>query len=428
MEKGFHYGYLIVLTLALLCFGPVSFCMSCVGIFIPPIAEHIGAAPATLGYYISLLSIAGFVSLPFLGPLFEKVDSRIILSGSVVLIAIALVLQSAVTEVWQFLACGCIAGLGMSPLMFLAPSVLVNRWFAKRNGFFIGLIMCFTGIGGVVWNAVGGVLIGAVGYQATYLVFATVTLVMSLPFTLFVIRDNPSDKGLAPYGSSDVHVMDAPSAQEGVAAKEARKMPSFILLLIYAFLINLGMYTYSMLPSYVATMPESATMPMLGAVLASVTMAAQTIAKLVWGAIGEKRPVFFTVAGCLVGLAGVLVMYAFGSVIVLLFAGVVMYGFYYALTNVMNPIVTRSFFGDRDYAIIYSRVTTVATLGMVSGSLILGTAINAFGGFGVMFIGTGIFLVLSAAVILLAGRSRRREARVHEDEARTSSNVQGAGI
>lgn len=428
MRKGFHYGYLIVLTLVLLCFGPVSFCMSCVGIFIPPIAEHIGASPAALGYYISLLSIAGFVSLPFLGPLFEKVDSRIILSTSVVLIVLTLVLQSMITEVWQFLVCGCIAGLGMSPLMFLAPSVLVNRWFVKRNGFFIGLIMSFTGIGGVVWNAVGGILIGTVGYQVTYLVFAVVALIMTLPLTLFVIRDCPSDKGLAPYGISDVQITKAPPAQEGVAAKVAYKMPSFVFLLIYAFLINLGMYTYSMLPSYVATVPEAAAMPMLGATLASATMAAQTIAKLVWGAVGERKPVFFIVAGCIIGLIGVLVMYAFGSAIILLFVGAVMYGFYYALTNVMNPIVTRSFFGDRDYAIIYSKVTTSATLGMVSGSLILGTAISFAGGFDVMFVGTGLFLVLSAVMILFAGRSRRREARVHEDEARTSSNVQGAGI
>lgn len=428
MKKRFHYGYLIVLALVLLCFGPVSFSMSCVGIFIPPVAEHIGASPATLGYYISLLSIAGFVSLPFLGPLFEKVDSRIILSTSVILIALALVLQSMITEVWQFLACGCIAGLGMSPLMFLAPSVLVNRWFVKRNGFFIGLIMSFTGIGGVVWNAVGGALIGTVGYQATYLAFAAITLIMTLPFTLFAIRDNPSDKGVMPYGTSDVQVAEAPLIQEGVAAKTAYKMPSFILLLLYAFLINLGMYTYSMLPSYVATMPEAAAMPMLGATLASVTMAAQTIAKLVWGAVGERKPVFFIVVGCVIGLIGVLVMYMFGSTVVLLFAGAVMYGFYYALTNVMNPIVTRSFFGDRDYAIIYSRVTTSATLGMVSGSLILGTAIGFAGGFGVMFVGTGIFLVLSAAAVLLAGRSRRREARGCEDEPCALPDAQGIGV
>ena len=251
---------------------------------------------------------------------------------------------------------------------------------------------------------------------------------MTLPLTLFVIRDCPSDKGLAPYGISDVQITKAPPAQEGVAAKVAYKMPSFVFLLIYAFLINLGMYTYSMLPSYVATVPEAAAMPMLGATLASSTMAAQTIAKLVWGAVGERKPVFFIVAGCIIGLIGVLVMYAFGSAIILLFVGAVMYGFYYALTNVMNPIVTRSFFGDRDYAIIYSKVTTSATLGMVSGSLILGTAISFAGGFDVMFVGTGLFLVLSAVMILFAGRSRRREARVHEDEARTSSNVQGAGI
>ena len=409
IRQRFHYGYLIVLTLVLLCFGPVSFSMSCVGIFIPPVAEHIGSSPASLGYYISLLSVAGFISLPFLGPVFEKVDSRVILSISVVLIALALVMQSMVDAVWQFLVCGFIAGLGMSPLMFLAPSVLVNRWFAKRNGFFIGLIMSFTGIGGVVWNAIGGILIEHVGYQMTYLVFAIVTILMTLPFTIFIVRDDPSDKGLAPCGFADDAPNDKESMQVGISAKSAYKMPSFFLLLAYAFLINLGMYTYSMLPSYVATAPETAMIPMLGATLASVTMASQTIAKLIWGMVGERNPVLFIVIGCCIGFAGVLVMDAFVSNVALLFVGAVMYGFYYALTNVMNPIVTRSFYGDRDYPIIYSKVTTAATLGMVSGSLILGTAITVAGGFSAMFIGTMLFLALSAGIIYLAGKRRGKE-------------------
>lgn len=97
-------------------------------------------------------------------------------------------------------------GLGLAPLLYLAVPSLINAWCVKRVGFFVGLCMAFTGIGGVIFNPVGSALIasGPEGWRTGYLVFGVIILVVTLPFTLFVVRSKPADKGLEPYGASDI--------------------------------------------------------------------------------------------------------------------------------------------------------------------------------------------------------------------------------
>lgn len=143
----------------------------------------------------------------------------------------------------------------------------------------------------MVWNAVGGILIEGVGWQATYIAFAAITLISSLPFTVFVVRDKPEDKGLAPFGADGSEKPASNKEGTGMTASEACRTASFKLLLAYALLLSMGMYAYSMLLSYIATLPEAHGAPMLGAMVSSVAMASQTVGKLAWGAAGEREPV-----------------------------------------------------------------------------------------------------------------------------------------
>ena len=51
-QAGFPYEYLIVAALCLINFGPVSFCLSCAGIFYTPVAADIGTSPATVTPFV----------------------------------------------------------------------------------------------------------------------------------------------------------------------------------------------------------------------------------------------------------------------------------------------------------------------------------------------------------------------------------------
>lgn len=413
VQKRPHFGLLIVAALILTSFGPLSLGLSCAGIFYTSLAEHLGVGTGTLSYYTSIIWASSLVLLPFLGKLLSRADARLCIGGSVVVVAADFVWLSFVNALWQFYLGAFVMGIGITMLLFLAPSTLVNRWFAERAGFFIGLIMAFTGIGGVVWSTVGGVLISEIGWSATYLVFAVITLA-TLPTSIFCMASSPADKGLSPWRSAKSADSEPTPASEledegaeGMTAAQAVKSPSFYLIMGMCFFLNFGMYVYFMIPSYTSTLPLYATMPLIGATASSVAMAGQTVSKLALGYVGDRKPYLGAAAGVMLGIAGVVLLAIGGASALLIYLAAFVYGFFYGVTNVMTPILTKRAFGNRDYANIYSRISMAASLAGATTGFVWGTLIELFG-FDVMFVGVGVFMVITLVLVVMLAKAERK--------------------
>lgn len=417
--KRIFFGYFTVAALVLTSFIPLSLGLSCAGIFYPAVSEDLGIGTGLLGYYTSILWLAAMVALPVMGRLLERRDARLCVGGAVVVIALAFVWLSFTQSLWQFYVGAAAMGFGVGMLLFLAPSTLINRWFAKRAGVLLGVVMAFTGVGGVVWSSVGGVLIQSIGWSATYLSFAVLSII-TLPAALFMVASRPADKGLAPFGVSEsaaaaAQTQDgegsAPVPLEGVPASQAFKMPVFFLILAMCFMLNFGMYVYFMIPSYMNTLELSVAMPLLGATASSVAMAGQTVSKLALGVVGDARPYVSTVATIGLGVVGVVLLFVGGGSAVLLYVAAFVYGCFYGITNVMTPIITRRAFGDAEYPVIYSRVSMAASIGSVVSGFIWGASIEATGGYALMFVGVIVVMALTAVAVLAIGRLSRKEQR-----------------
>ena len=410
-----HFGYLVVVALVLTSFMPLSFGLSCAGIFYPPLSEALGVEKGVLSYYISVLWVAALVSLPFMGRLLDGKDARACLTGAVVIVTVAFVWLSFTRALWQFYVAAAAMGVAVGMLLFLAPSTLINRWFAKRAGVMLGICMAFTGVGGMVWSTVGGLLIDAIGWSATYLVFAALSA-LTLPVTLLMVSSRPADKGLEPVGwepGDEAHEgvsggesREGAPAVQGVPASQAFKMPVFYLILLMCFTLNIAMAVYFLIPSYATTLEIGAAMPLLGATASSVAMAGQTVSKLVLGAIGEKAPHASTLVALGCGIAGsALFAFATGSVPVF-YASALLFGVYYGITNVMMPLFTRRAFGDAEYAQIYSRVSMVASVSNVIGGFVWGTLVSITGSYVVMFVGAIALMVITCVVVVVISRMK----------------------
>lgn len=434
MKSRIHFGYLLVIALVLTSFGPLSLGLSCAGIFYTSVSEHLGVGTGTLSYYTSLLWAASLVALPLLGKLFSRVDARICVGGAIALAAADFVWLSQMQALWQFFVAALVMGISVTMLLFIAPSTLINRWFAKRAGFFIGIVMAFTGVGGVVWSAVGGVLLETIGWSATYLVFAALAIA-TLPTGILFVSDSPEKKGVLPWGAepnaaktSDADLEALPSgateaeeaeeaaeanlaiSEQGMGARAAFRTRTFPLLLVMCFSLNFNMYVYFMIPSYVNLSEIGALMPLLGATASSVAMAGQTISKIVLGYVGDRFPYAGSIAGVSLGVVGVALLAIGAGNAVVIYAAAFTYGFYYGVTNVMMPILTRHSFGNRDYAQIYSRISMAATLAGATAGFIWGSVIDATGSYMSMFVGVGGMLVLTIMLIAILAALDRKDA------------------
>lgn len=431
------FGYFVVFALIVTTFGPVSFGHSCAGIFYPYAAADLGCKTGVLSYFTPLACLSGLVFLPFAGKLLNRCDARICLAASCALTATAFLLVSFSTQLWHYLACGVLMGFGTCPLIYLAPATLISRWFADRAGFFIGLVMAFTGVGGMVWAAAGGAMIAAFGWQWTYRVFSVLTFAC-IPIMFACVASRPSDKGLAPFGGakasapqadarglqngrdSDAHIAEVslaagehPLSRKGIAAKEAFRMPQFYLIALFCFCLNFGMYLNGMVPSYVSTLAVGAAFPLLGSLATSLSMAAQTVTKLGLGAVGEKRPFSGSAVCAACGIAGALLIIAAGagggSAAVLCLAAV-LYGIYYGVTNVMTPVLARKTFGGLEYPIIYARISMAANVAGVCSGFVWGAVID-FAGFEAAFIGAAAFIAAAIVCVWAISLFQRRDIK-----------------
>ena len=306
-------------------------------------------------------------------------------------------------------------------MLYLATPSLVNAWCKKKVGFFIGLCMAFTGIGGVIFNPVGTAFIsaGPEGWRMGYLVYGILILVLTLPFTIFVLRSNPAEKGLLPYGAEEVQKTEGGEskvvAETGVSASKAMKMPVFFCVALIAFLFTLNQTVYQFMPSYASSFADTAPeIAGLAGVIASACMAGQAIGKVVLGAVNDKSTKAGLFLGIICGFVGVALLWFLPTVAVLFLAGGFIFGFVYACTNVESPLITRTVFGSRDYTNIWSRISMAGTFGGIIAPTLFGVLVDLPGGFNIMFVVS--FVCMALALVLGLFALNRAKAIEHTTE------------
>ena len=393
-KKRFHYAYAIVASCIAITCLPCALVLSCAGIFFTPVSEFFGVPKASFTLYFSVLNIMMMLTLPLAGNHLSRLDARKVLSGATILAGVGLIGMSFGTSMPWFYVCGAVLGFGMAPLIYMAVPTLINNWCVKKVGFFVGLCMAFTGIGGVIFNPIGTAIIqsGPEGWRLAYRVFGLIVLIGTLPFTLFVVRTKPEDKGLLPYGADEVAESaseQVPAAVvEGVPANIAMKTPAFFALAIFCGIITLNQTIYQFLASYATSFGD--TIPAIAAasgVVASAAMAGQAIGKVLLGIINDKSVKLGIVFGLACGVVGVLLMWFIPSPLAVLLVGAFLFGIVYAMTTVQTPLLVRSVFGSADYTNIYSRISMVGAIMSAFAAVFWSFVIDSPGGFPLMFIG-----------------------------------------
>ncbi len=393
-KKRFHYAYAIVASCIAITCLPCALVLSCAGIFFTPVSEFFGVPRASFTLYFSILNIMMMLTLPLAGNHLSRLDARKVLSGATILSGAGLLGMSFGNSMPWFYVCGAVLGFGMAPLIYMAVPTLINNWCVKKVGFFVGLCMAFTGIGGVIFNPIGTAIIqsGPEGWRMAYRVFGLIVLVGTLPFTLFVVRSKPEDKGLLPYGADEVTESDSPQAPaaavEGVPASIAMKTPAFFALAIFCGIITLNQTIYQFLASYATSFSD--TIPAIAAasgVVASAAMAGQAIGKVVLGIINDKSVKLGIIFGLACGVVGVLLMWFLPSALAILLVGAFLFGIVYAMTTVQTPLLVRSVFGSADYTNIYSRISMVGAIMSAFAAVFWSFVIDSPGGFPLMVIG-----------------------------------------
>ena len=393
---------LVVLTGIMITFGCSALCFSTWGLFQPVVAEGLGVATTEFAMYVTVMYLTMTIASPIAGKLLQTMDIRIILSGSALLVAGAFLLMSFSNTIILFYVAAVMLGLGEISILWLSIPTLINRWFADRAGFFIGLCMAFTGIGGAIWSAVFTALrAGGMDFHTIYLIWAVIALVTSLPFTLLCVRNNPEDCGLKPYGAAAAAAAAGAStaAVSGLSAKRAMKTPAFYAVCVFAGIITIAILIAMQFPTYTKSLVDASfDVAVVGGIMTTVMMVGQALFKVILGAAADKNAKGALIFAFCAGVAGIFLCWFGSASEYMMYAGAFIFGGCYATAVVLVPVVVRQSFGSREYSLIYSRVSTVFNLIAAFAAMIWAWIGSSFG-FNTVFTVGLIMLV----VILLLG-------------------------
>lgn len=388
-----HYGFVIVACCCLMMGINVGLTFSCAGIFYQPVSSSLGVPVGEFGVYMSVMYVTSTLMLSVAGGMLERWSARWLFTLNSAIMGATFVAMAFFSRVWEFYIAGGVLGVTLAFLLYLSFPTLVNRWFHSKVGMMIGICSAASGIGGMIFNPIAGWIITNHGWRWGYGTFGLIILLAVTPLLGLLLRDRPQQMGLLPYGAASNAAGKAdskagPDAASGVAYSKALRMPAFYITLLFAFLM-MGTSTLNLfIPNYVTEHGFSLEQASL---TAAFVMAGVTVGKVALGYINDRNCLAGVAATTLCGIGGLLAIIFCGGELAAIMGGAFLFGWAYAGVTVQSAMLTRTVFGPKDYARIYSNISIALAAG---GAL-------ASGGWGLLADATSFSFIFSVGAAVL---------------------------
>ena len=244
-QRGIHYSWVIA-AVTFLTMLTMSAALGLPGAILQPLSKEFGWTNEQISSALALrFALFGLMG-PFAAVLMERYGLRRVMCTGLALVGTGMALATQATQLWQlFILWGVMLGLGTGMTALVLGAVVANRWFTARRGLVIGVLTASSATGQLAFLPVAAWLIEHTGWRSAVVpIFAACVLIAVL--ALCLMRDRPSDLGLAPLG--EVFVPGAvPAVQPAmnfrtpfVALREASGNRTFWILFGTFFICGLS--------------------------------------------------------------------------------------------------------------------------------------------------------------------------------------------
>lgn len=407
------YAYVIAIACCMVVFGGAGLVFSCASVFYAVVADAFGVGKGTFSIYMSIVCFVMSFSLPVMGKLAAKMHIKAFVAMCGAFIAVSFVLFAIAPNMIVIYIGAALQGFGVAGPMYVIVPTMINRWFYKKAGFFIGLAMAFTGGSAIVLMPVISMVIQNFGWRAGYWLEAILACIFMFIPALFMFKNDPKDIGMKPYGYEEAAASaggtGAP-ATASVSLKTAMKSPTFFLMCVLSGAISLVTCINFYWTAYAIELGYAL---FVSSIIGSVAMYGQVIGKIGLGAVSDKSlkaSIWLSYTFGIVGMLGALVLGASAGTFLIL-AFIFLYGITHAACAVETPVIARGCFGSgKDYSQIYSNIMAVGSFCSAIGSTLFGYLIDWTGGYEAVFaVGLVLCVVCLVAAFAAVSSSKKLE-------------------
>jgi MFS family permease len=272
-------------------------------VFLKPISDNFGWDRAQVVSVYSLTALAGGLSAPLVGKLFDRSGPRTVYSLGLLLLGSAFLIAAYSQQLWQFqLSLGLCVGIGIAFIGNVPNSILLGRWFGPRLPTAMAIVYSATGAGVLILLPASQVLIDHVGWRGAYQIFGGGALLLLLPLLVLPWRL---------FSTGSPHVVKSASADfadEGWTLLSAMRHHAFWALFSTFFFTAIGMYAIA--PQVVAYLIDAGFHPLQAATAWGFSGVVLLFGMLgiSWldGIIGRRPSVLFSYA---VSIAGIIMLW-----------------------------------------------------------------------------------------------------------------------
>src|SRR5262245_21621753 len=376
--RRFFYGW-VILAACFLVTTVASGTMMGFGVFITPMAEDMGWSHSALSFSYSLSALVTGIGVLVVGLFLHTHSIRLIFFLSTVIHCLGIYMTSTVTTIEGFYFWyGFVASAGRSAF-FLSTTTLITRWFEKRRGLVMGIMMSGNGVGPFIFSPAITWMIFMWNWQTAYMVLSAL-MTVCLSVSCFFIRNHPHEMGLAPYGGNPEPILVQSRSTSRVVSKPTRSGRS----LWGAVLRMEGFWSLSFINIFCCLCHSIPLVHVVGFALsaglsafaASWVLAVMSISSVVgriyWGIFADRYGARFALMLTLFMQGSLILWLVKAQDPVIFFLYALVWGFGYGGVGTQYGMVSREVFGARLFGPGYAGQNAFAMVGMSLGGFLGG--------------------------------------------------------
>ena len=207
-RRGIHYAW-VVAAVTFFAMLTTSAALGLPGAMLQPLSKEFGWTTDQLSSVFAVRFVLFGLLGPFAAVFIARFGLRRIMVVAASFIAVAMVLATLVTQLWQmFLLWGLVLGCGTGLTALVLGAMVASRWFTERRGLVVGLFAASTATGQLIFLPVAAWMIEHLGWRYAVIPVFAACVAVALLATLFM-RDRPRDVGLRPYGEPETTPLEA---------------------------------------------------------------------------------------------------------------------------------------------------------------------------------------------------------------------------
>lgn len=371
------------------------------GVFFASLSTELAWTRTTVSGAYSVFMVFHCALYPVVGVVNDRYGPRKSLLFCALLTSSGFALMSQINAPWQlYTVYGVVVGSGIS-FAYIPITSTVTRWFVERRGIALGIATAGIGIGTMVLLPFSQFLISNFGWRSSYLIIAAFPLIIILPVSR-LLRLNPSEKGLLPYGAEEAagkKANNSLASARNFTLLEAIKEGNFwLLFMINAFHIMIVQIIMVHLKTHITDVGIPA---MAAATILGVVGGASVLGRIAIGGVSDRigRRQGYSICFLLMAIMMLWLLKAREPWQFFVFSAI--FGFGYGGCVPLPAAIIGDWFGTESHGRILGVLSLAGTIGGV-GPIVAGYIYDVTGSYDLSFIigATALFIAMGLSLVI----------------------------